>query len=84
VRDDVAARMTVRTIEIARDTPTLSRAEAFAQAMREIRNDPSADSASDALAHPNAWAPFTLIGVGAGSTRRRWAECLLDPPASAG
>jgi len=62
VRDDVAARMTVRTIEIARDTPTLSRAEAFAQAMRDIRNDPSADSASDTLAHPNAWAPFTLIG----------------------
>lgn len=65
VRDDVAARMTVRTIEIARDNPKLSRAEAFAQAMREIRNDASQDSDSDTLAHPNAWAPFTLIGDGA-------------------
>lgn len=64
VRDDVAARMTVRTIEIARDNPSLSRAEAFAQAMREIRNDASQDSDSDTLAHPNAWAPFTLIGEG--------------------
>lgn len=64
VRDDVAARMTVRTIEIARDNPSLSRAEAFAQAMREIRNDASQDSDSDTLAHPNAWAPFTLIGDG--------------------
>lgn len=65
VRDDVAAKMTVRTIEIARDNPALSRAEAFAQAMREIRNDPAQDSDSDTLAHPNAWAPFTLIGDGA-------------------
>ncbi|WP_430386169.1 tetratricopeptide repeat protein [Blastomonas fulva] len=65
VRDDVAAKMTVRTIEIARDNPALSRAEAFAQAMREIRNDTSQDSDSDTLAHPNAWAPFTLIGDGA-------------------
>lgn len=65
VRDDVAAKMTVRTVEIARDNPQLSRAEAFAQAMREIRNDASQDSKKDTLAHPNAWAPFTLIGDGA-------------------
>lgn len=65
VRDDVAAKMTVRTIEIARDNPALSRAEAFAQAMREIRNDASQDTDRDSLAHPNAWAPFTLIGDGA-------------------
>ncbi len=65
VRDDVAAKMTVRTIEIARDNPALSRAEAFAQAMREIRNDVAQDSDRDTLAHPNAWAPFTLIGDGA-------------------
>ena len=58
------ARMTVRAIEIARDNPALSRAEAFAQAMREIRIDASQDSDSDTLAHPNAWAPFTLIGDG--------------------
>ncbi|MCX7676877.1 MAG: CHAT domain-containing protein, partial [Alteraurantiacibacter sp.] len=62
VRDDVAARLTVRTIAIATEDPALSRAEALQRAMREIRNDPSADSESDTWAHPNAWAPFTLIG----------------------
>lgn len=65
VRDDVAAKITVRTIEIANDNQKLSRAEAFQAAMREIRNDTSADSDNDTWAHPNAWAPFTLIGDGA-------------------
>lgn len=64
VRDDVAAKITVRTIEIKRDNPAFSRAESFQQAMREIRNDASADSENDTWAHPNAWAPFTLIGDG--------------------
>lgn len=62
VRDDVAAKITVRTIEIARENPVLSRAQAFQEAMQEIRNDPSGDSETDTLAHPNAWAPFSLIG----------------------
>lgn len=65
VRDDVAARLTVRTIEIQRDAPALSRAEAFQRAMREIRNDAAHDSPIDSWAHPNAWAPFSLIGDGA-------------------
>jgi len=65
VRDKVAARLTVRTIEIARDNPELSRAEAFHRAMREIRADPSHDTEMDTWAHPNAWAPFALIGEGA-------------------
>ena len=65
VRDDVAARITVRTIEIQRDAPALSRAEAFQRAMQEIRNDASHDTLTDSWAHPNAWAPFTLIGDGA-------------------
>lgn len=65
VRDDVAARLTVRVIEIARDNPDLSRAEALQRAMREIRNNSLADSAVDTWAHPAAWAPFTLIGDGA-------------------
>lgn len=62
VRDDVAAKLTVRTITIANDNPQLSRAEAFQLAMREIRNDESADSDNDTWAHPAAWAPFSLIG----------------------
>lgn len=65
VRDDVASRLIVRIIEIQRDDPALSRAEAFQRAMREIRNDASHDSAIDSWAHPNAWAPFSLIGDGA-------------------
>ncbi|MEP4060284.1 hypothetical protein, partial [Parasphingorhabdus sp.] len=59
------AKITVRTIEIKRDNPQYSRAEAFQRAIQEIRNDSSADSDNDTWAHPNAWAPFTLIGDGA-------------------
>lgn len=62
VRDDVAAKITVRTVEISRQNPNLSRAEAFQRAIQEIRNNPGADSENDTWAHPNAWAPFTLIG----------------------
>ena len=65
VRDDVAARLTVRTIRLQRETPGLSRAEALQKAMREIRDDASHDRDDDSWAHPNAWAPFTLIGDGA-------------------
>ncbi|MEW4468963.1 tetratricopeptide repeat protein [Parasphingorhabdus sp. JC815] len=65
VRDDVAAKLTVRTISIVKDNPQLTRAQAFQQAMREIRNDRSADSNTDTWAHPSAWAPFSLIGDGA-------------------
>ena len=62
VRDDVSARLTVRTVEIARADPELTRAQAFQRAMREIRNDASADSDTDTWAHPNAWAPFVFVG----------------------
>jgi CHAT domain-containing protein/tetratricopeptide (TPR) repeat protein len=65
VRDDVAPRLTVRTISLQQEQPGLSRAEAFQHAMREIRNDASHDAAGDTWAHPKAWAPFTLIGDGA-------------------
>lgn len=65
VRDDVAARLTVDTIRRQAADPKLSRAEAFQQAMRAIRNEASHDSATDTWAHPNAWAPFSLIGDGA-------------------
>lgn len=64
VRDDVAARLTVRIIEIEQAKPELSRAEAFQAAMREIRDNPASDTPSDTWAHPNAWAPFSLIGEG--------------------
>ncbi|GAA0478028.1 CHAT domain-containing protein [Parasphingorhabdus litoris] len=62
VRDAVAPKISVRTVEIFRDNPELTRAEAFQQAIREVRNDRTADSETDTWAHPNAWAPFSLIG----------------------
>ena len=65
VRADVAARLTVDTIKRQAADPKLSRAKAFQQAMRAIRNDVTQDSAIDTWAHPNAWAPFSLIGDGA-------------------
>ncbi len=61
VRDDVGAKLTVRTVALRREQPTLSRAEAFQRAMKEIRDDPTHD-ATLTWAHPNAWAPFTLVG----------------------
>lgn len=60
VRDDVAAELTVRTIELQREQPQITRAQAFQLAMREVRMDVS----KDGWAHPTAWAPFTLIGDG--------------------
>jgi CHAT domain-containing protein len=62
VRDDVAPELTVRTMELAASDSGFSRAQAFQVAMREIRENTSADSANDSWAHPNAWAAFTLIG----------------------
>lgn len=62
VRDDVGARLTVRAVALQRAQPGLSRAEAFQRAMREIRADASHDADGGTWAHPNAWAPFTLIG----------------------
>lgn len=64
VRDDVASRLTVRSIEIKRDNPDLSRAEALQRAMREIRLNSTHDGPNDTWAHPSAWAPFTLVGDG--------------------
>jgi CHAT domain-containing protein len=58
VDDEVAAKMTVRTLALEQaGTP---RAEAFQQAMREIRADP----AHAEWAHPFYWSPFVLIGDG--------------------
>jgi CHAT domain-containing protein/tetratricopeptide (TPR) repeat protein len=62
VDDAVGARITVRTIELERTGRP--RAEAFQQAMREIRLDRSHDGAAGSWAHPFYWAPFVLIGDG--------------------
>jgi len=64
VNDEVAARLTVRTIALRQADSGLSRAGAFQQAMREVRDDTSHDTAQTSWSHPAFWAPFTLIGDG--------------------
>lgn len=61
VGDEVAPILTVRVIELERGG--MDRAEAFQQAMREIRMDPRHDK-TGSWAHPYYWAPFVLIGDG--------------------
>lgn len=56
VSDAVAPLLITRTLVLERDGRT--RAAAFRDAMREIRNDPDNDN----WAHPFFWAPFVLIG----------------------
>jgi len=61
VDDDVAVQLTTRALLLERSGR--SRAEAFQQAMREIRED-RANDAKGSWAHPFFWAPFVLIGEG--------------------
>tara|TARA_R110000850_G_scaffold40924_3_gene105258 strand:+ start:1541 stop:4015 length:2475 start_codon:yes stop_codon:yes gene_type:complete len=61
VRDDVAPLITVNAVKLEKEG-NISRGEALQRAMRDIRNDPQADSSSDTWAHPSVWAPFSLIG----------------------
>lgn len=65
VRDDAASRLTVETLRLQNEHPAMSRAEALQRSMVLIRNDASHDVDGDTWAHPNAWAPFSLIGDGA-------------------
>jgi CHAT domain-containing protein len=62
VRDDVASRLTVDAIRRQRLDPSTDAAEAVRDAMRAIRDDPSQDGQMTTFAHPNAWAPFSLVG----------------------
>jgi len=72
VDDEVGSRITVRTIALERaGTP---RAEAFQQAMREIRMDKARDAAGGSWAHPFFWAPFVLIGDGGAGGRGAGAD----------
>lgn len=58
VRDDVASVISVRTVELMRENPSIGRAEAFQKAVVEIRNNPDHEE----WAAPGAWAPFVLVG----------------------
>lgn len=62
VRDLVASRMTVIASELTNRDSDLSPAQSLMMAMRKIRNDVSHDTEDDTWAHPNAWAPFVIVG----------------------
>lgn len=62
VRDQVAARMTVTATNITRDDSNQTPAQALQHAMKEIRDEIRFDSDTDTWAHPNAWAPFVIVG----------------------
>lgn len=62
VSDDVAPVLITRTLALERSGT--SRAEAFRQAMREVRMDAAHDGPTASWAHPFFWAPFVLIGEG--------------------
>jgi CHAT domain-containing protein len=62
VSDDVAPVLITRTLQLERGG--VRRADAFRQAMREVRMDSSHDSATGSWAHPFYWAPFVIIGDG--------------------
>ena len=62
VRDDVAAVLTVEVLALRRAHPAWTRAQALQAAEKAIRDDPGADASGFSWAHPNAWAPFTLVG----------------------
>lgn len=62
VRDAVAARLTVRTVELMYIAPSASAPEALRAAMAEIATDTSADNAAISLSHPAIWAAFMIVG----------------------
>ena len=64
VHDDVAALITAEAIRLKRTDPSLSRAGALQRAVRAVRDDPQNDFPASTWAHPSAWAPFSLVGIG--------------------
>lgn len=63
VLDDTAGIVTVGTIRSKLDNPTLSRAGALQLAMKMVRDNRDNDFV-ETWAHPRAWAPFSLVGIG--------------------
>ena len=63
VLDDPAAIITVQTIQTKLANPSLSRAGALQHAIKMVRDNPENDFV-ETWAHPRAWAPYSLVGIG--------------------
>jgi CHAT domain-containing protein len=62
VESNAAMRLTTSTFDILKSDPSLGRAEALRRAMFAYLNDP----ANPLNAYPALWAPFVVVGEGAG------------------
>jgi CHAT domain-containing protein len=62
VYSDAAVKLTTRTFTALRETPGLGRAEALRRSMLSFLSE----DAPDRDTHPVRWAPFSLVGEGAG------------------
>lgn len=86
VRDDVASRLTVDAIRRQRADGSTNAADALREAMRAIRDDRSQDGLPTTFAHPNAWAPFSLVGdlvsIGSFANDRLFLPKSPSPPRS--
>lgn len=58
VESESAMRLTTKTLEIYKNQPRISRAQALRQSMMDLMQSPN-------FAHPTFWAPYALVGEGA-------------------
>jgi len=62
VRSDAAVRLTTAALDEMKRTPGLARSEALRRSMLALLSDP----VDPTFAHPQVWAPFTVVGEGGG------------------
>jgi CHAT domain-containing protein len=62
VESNAAMRLTTSTFDILKSDPSLGRAEALRRSMLAYMND----TANPLNAYPALWAPFVVVGEGAG------------------
>jgi CHAT domain-containing protein/tetratricopeptide (TPR) repeat protein len=77
VRSDAAVRLTTAALAEIQKSPRLARSEALRRAMLAL----IADASNPTFAHPQVWAPFTVVGEGGGElvSARRTAQKPSKP-----